>query len=106
MTRLRKGSKRLDALVPETRDTLVARIDTFLILLASPLSEEEIESGWTSTRASHCHELLLDVRTKLVRGEAVAYLPLGRWADHMSITSGPMLEELCAISVGLNGRTW
>jgi len=106
MTRLRKGSKRLEERVSSSREALLALIDQFLDLLASPLDEAEVSAGWSVPRVVHIRGMLLDVRARIASLEPVPYTPLVRWADHMGISSGTLLERLATIDVGLNNRTW
>ena len=104
MTRLRTGSKRLNKAAPVSGPELLGLIESVTQQLSQALPEAELVAGWSEPRSTRMRTLLLDVKAKLERHEPISSTPLVRLADHMSITSGRLLESICAIDVALNER--
>jgi hypothetical protein len=101
MTRRRRGSSQLAGKVLSKAEVLNL-IDAVAMRLSQKLPEAELAAGWSAPRSEQMRKVLLEIKGKLERHEPVPYTPLARWVDHMSISSGSLLESLCSIDVALN----
>jgi hypothetical protein len=107
MTRLRKGSKRLDGSAPRmSREQLIAALDALCDKLRKPLPVSEVDAGWNAPRVASYLEMFQRMRNDIAAKVAIPYMPIVKTLDHSGITSGELLEDASQIDVALNEREW
>jgi hypothetical protein len=79
--------------------TATQKIDAILVSLASPLSVQEAEDGWTAESKKAMADYFQDLRKRVSSGEVPSsVVHITRAMDHWGVSAGPLLELAAAIS--------
>jgi hypothetical protein len=107
MTRIRKGSKRLESQVSGmNRVQLLAALDKICEALRKPLPVTEFQAGWTTSRVLNYLALFERLKSDVTDGVRIPYMPIVKMLDHSGIVSGELLKDASRIDVALNERDW
>jgi hypothetical protein len=82
----------------------IEAVEAFRARLAAPLSEDEIEFGWTETARAGVLRGIEAVLVALRNDEPVPPVAISRALDHHGVVGGELLEEASRISNAL--REW
>jgi hypothetical protein len=78
-------------------------IEALIRKLESPLTQTDLECGWTRGAQEAMVKLLSEIGQDLRQGKKLPSLSLGRGLDHWGVEKGELLEEMCTLSNKLRG---